>query len=168
MINNTQEIWKIIPFAPDYKISNLGRVMSCKYKNQKILTPSKKDTGYFEIGLSYKPNKRKWFLVHRLVLSVFNPIPNMDQMEVNHKDENKSNNKLDNLEWVTSAENYNYGARNYKLKEKQSVKIMCVETGIVYNSEKEASVLTGTCYSSISNVLNGKRHKAGGCQWVEV
>ena len=167
-MNDVQEVWKIIPFEPDYQISTFGRIMSCKYKNTKLLTPSKKETGYLEIGLSYKTNKRKWFLVHRLVLSVFNPIPNMDKMEVNHKDENKSNNRLENLEWVTSFENCNYGTRNDRLKEKQGMRVMCVETGVVYSSEKEASMLTGTCHSSISNVLNGKRKKAGGCHWIEV
>lgn len=161
-----EEIWKIIKEAPDYSISNFGRVKSNKYKNPKILKQKITKNNYHSIGLNYKSNKRKWFLVHRLVLSTFNPIENMDLLEVNHKDENKHNNNLDNLEWVTSKENCNYGTRNRKLGILK--KVRCIETGIIYNSCKEASELTSTCRSSISNCLKGKRNKAGNCHWEEV
>ena len=128
----------------------------------------KKPNGYCEIGLCIKPNKRKWLLVHRLVLSTFNPVAGMENIEVNHKDEDKSNNMLNNLEWATSKENCNYGTRNKRIAKQMEEKIMCIETGIIYDSEKQASELTGTCYSSISNCLNGKRNKAGGRHWKRV
>ena len=163
-----KEIWKTIAEAPDYEVSNLGRVASKKYTTKRILKQSKKPNGYYEVGLCYETNKRKWFLVHRLVMSAFNPIEGMEYMEVNHKDEDKSNNVIENLEWVTSMENCNYGDRNQKLSQKHSVKVLCVETGIIYDSGKQASELTGTCRSSISNCLNGKRNKAGGFHWKEV
>lgn len=163
-----KEIWKTIVEAPDYEVSNLGRVASKKYTTKRILKQNKKPNGYYEVGLCYETNKRKWFLVHRLVMSAFKPIEGMEYMEVNHKDEDKSNNMIENLEWVTSMENCNYGDRNQKLSQKHSVKVLCVETGIIYDSGKQASELTGTCRSSISNCLNGKRNKAGGYHWKEV
>ena len=163
-----EEVWKEIAEAPDYEVSNLGRIASKKYKNRRILKQNKKKTGYYEVGLCCSPNKRKWFLVHRLVLSVFNPIDQMEVMEVNHKDEDKSNNTLNNLEWVTSKENCNYGNRNSKVSKNKRKKVLCIETGIIYDSEKQASELTGTCYSSISNYLNEKCNIAGGCHWMEV
>lgn len=163
-----KEIWKTIAEAPDYEISNFGRVASKKYKDKRVLKQNRKPNGYYEVGLCYKPNKRKWFLVHRLVLSTFNPVDGMENMEVNHKDEDKSNNLINNLEWVTSKENCNYGNRNQKISKEGSIKVLCVETGIVYDSGKQASELTGTCRSSISNCLNGKRNKAGNCHWKEI
>jgi hypothetical protein len=162
------EIWEKIPDAPDYEVSNLGRVASKKYGNRRILAQSKKKTGYYEVGLCYETNKRKWFLVHRLVLSTFNPIDGMENMEINHKDEDKSNNQLDNLEWVTSLENCNYGNRNNKISKKRSTKVICVETGIVYDSCKHASDLTGISRSGISNCLTGKRNRAGKYHWMEI
>lgn len=164
----TIEIWEKIPDAPDYEVSNLGRVASRKYGDRRILRQNKKKTGYYEVGLCYKTNKRKWFLVHRLVLSVFNPIDGMENMEINHKDENKSNNILNNLEWVTSLDNCNYGTRNDKISEKMSVKVLCVETGIIYESGRQASEITGTSRSGISNCLRGKRKRAGGYHWKEI
>lgn len=162
------EIWKKIPDAPDYEVSNLGRVASRKYGDWRILRQNKKKTGYYEVGLCYKTNKRKWFLTHRLVLSTFNPIDGMENMEINHKDEDKSNNKLDNLEWVTSLENCNYGERNRKISEKQSLKVMCIETGIIYDSCKQASDLTGVSRSGISGCLTGKQEMSGGYHWKEI
>lgn len=161
------EIWEKIPYAPSYEVSNLGRVASRKYGDRRILQQNKKKTGYYEVGLCHEPNKRKWFLTHRLVLSTFNPIDGMESMEINHKDEDKSNNKLDNLEWVTSLENCNYGDRNNKISEKQSVKVICVETGIIYDSGKQASDSTGISRACISRCLTGKQKTAGGYHWKE-
>ena len=158
------EVWKVIDEAPDYEVSNLGRIVSKKYGRRQILKQNKKKSGYCEIGLCCQPNERTWFLVHRLVLSIFNPIVGMENMEVNHKDENKLNNSLDNLEWVTSLENCNYGTRNSKLGVR-AIKILCIETGVVYESMIMASKLTGTCYSGISNYLHGRQNKAGGYNW---
>lgn len=174
-----KEIWKIITEAPDYSVSNLGRVrmngktiiksngIATTYKPH-IVAMSNKKCGYLEVRLITDKNKSIYRLVHRLVLSAFNPIENMDVMEVNHKDENKYNNSLENLEWVTSKENCNYGTRNVKCGDARAKKVKCVETGVIYNSGKEASKLTGVSCSGISCCLNGKRNKSGGFHWEEV
>ena len=68
--------------------------------------------GYKKVRLSNGDGSRKVFSVHRLILETFQPNPNSDQLQVNHKDGDKTNNKLSNLEWVTCKENINHA---YKL-----------------------------------------------------
>lgn len=163
-----KEEWRQIKEAPDYYISNFGRVLS-KKKNyfNRIMKPKKsKKTGYLQIGLMIN-NKRKFFLIHRLVLSHFNPIENMEMLEVNHIDENKQNNHIENLEWMTSKENCNYGTRNQRLSEQQGIKVQCVETGKIYDNFHIAAQETGTDISSINMCCTGyrNRHTANGYHW---
>lgn len=161
------ELWEKIQDAPLYEISNLGRVRSSKYGHARILKPTTKASGYQEIGLCVKPGKRKWFLIHRLVLSTFQPVANMEQLEVNHKDEDKSNNQINNLEWVTSKENCNYGTRNQRSTLNKIIPVLCNETGVVYSSFHEAAKLTGIAASSINMCCTGYRNRktAGGYHW---
>lgn len=163
-----KEEWRLIKEAPKYYVSNLGRVKSCQQKQPRILKQKKTKCGYLSVTLFYQTNKRKDYLVHRLVLTYFNPVENMDILEGNHKDENKTNNNIENLEWVSSLYNKNYGNRNDKIREYHNKKVMCVETGAVYNSGKEASETLNICRSSISNCLQGKRNKAGNYHWREI
>ena len=176
----SNEIWKKIKEAPYYSVSNFGRVRmdGRTYINSrgiiKMCKPhivgvsKKKNTGYLEARLIINKDKYIYRSVHRLVLSTFNPVENMNIMEVNHKDENKNNNLLDNLEWVTSKENCNYGTRNIRCGKARSKKVKCVETGVIYNSGKEASEFTKATRSGISNCLNGKKKRSGGFHWEEV
>ena len=162
-----EEKWKRIPGFPKYKVSNYGRILSYHYKTPRIMKPRKAvKTGYLEIGLSNN-NKRKFFLVHRLVLSLFNPIEHMEEYEVNHLDENKENNRLDNLEWVTPKENCNYGTRNERIADKAKIPVICIETGIVYPSNKEAAEATGIGKDRINMCCTGYRNAktAGGYHW---
>lgn len=163
-----EEVWKTVSIAKDYEVSNMGRIISKKYKNKRIIKQQINKCGYCQVGLCNTKNKRKFLLVHRLVLFAFNPVDGMQQLEVNHKNENKTDNKLSNLEWVTSKENCNYGTRNQKIRDKSGCKVLCVETNILYDNQKQASELTGTCESSISNCLNGIRNIAGKFHWERV
>lgn len=105
-----KEIWKDIPnYEGIYKVSNIGRVKSVLwfdpknkryYKRDKILKPHKTNKGYIEVSLSNKYQK-KICKVHRLVAETFIPNPN-NLPQVNHIDENKSNNNMNNLEWCTA------------------------------------------------------------------
>ena len=127
-----KEFWKDIEnFEGKYQVSNKGRIKSlARYvlcSNGKILPvkehilKSKVTTSGYLMVVLCKSNKRKFALIHRLVAQAF--IPNPDNLpEVNHIDEDKTNNKVDNLEWCTSKYNSNYGKRNIKISSKLKYK----------------------------------------------
>lgn len=100
------EQWKTIFDYPDYEVSNLGRVRSLKFGKEKLLNPGINKYGYINVNLC-KNGEAKNHKVHRLVAQAFIPNPN-NYPEVNHKDENKQNNCVDNLEWCTSQYNHDY------------------------------------------------------------
>lgn len=161
------ENWKDIPsYEGLYQVSNLGRVKSLNYNHtgkEKILTLKTSKNGYLQIGLS-KNGKQKFFLIHRLVAIAF--IPNPDNLpQVNHKDECRYNNCVDNLEWCDSKYNCNYGTRNKKLSEINKKTIYCIELDTEFDSITEASEKIGCDRSNISKCLKGKRKTAGGYHW---
>ena len=168
------EIWKDIPkYEGLYEVSNLGRV-----KNNKGLVrkPRLYKDGYFDIKLS-KNGKNKTKRINRLVALAFISNPN-NYPVVNHKDENKLNNRVDNLEWCTTKYNNNYGTHNKRMAETLSKVmkgkynkpiIMCDPKG---NKLKEfKSLLDASNYlnkpnsSTISNCLNGRCKTAYGYVW---
>lgn len=116
---NKIEQWKPIQGYENYLISSHGRIK----KKDKILSPSLCH-GYCRITL-YKDGKRKSFLIHRLVALAFIPNP-YDLPLINHKDENKENNQVDNLEWCTATYNNSYGTAKERIKS-QSTKIKCLD-----------------------------------------
>ena len=112
-----EEIWKDIKgYEGIYQISNCGRIKSLyrkRRKNEKILKPLVSSRNYFQINL-YKDGKMFKYLIHRLVAETF--IINPDNLPyINHKDENKQNNCVDNLEWCTCEYNNKYGTRLEKI-----------------------------------------------------
>ena len=112
-----QEIWKPVEgFENLYAVSNLGRIKSLWFGREKILKPHKVK-GYLQVGLC-RNGKIKQFYVHRLVAEAFLPNP-LGLPEVNHKDENKSNNVVSdvvsNLEWCSHKYNSNFGTRNERV-----------------------------------------------------
>lgn len=106
------EIWKPIANFENYEISNYGRVKSLNYNHanqERILVPEVTKKGYLRICLS-KNNIKYKFRIHRLVAEAF--IPNPDNLpQVNHKDEDKINNCVYNLEWCDNKYNNNYGTK---------------------------------------------------------
>lgn len=108
------EIWKDIQDYDIYEVSNLGNVRN-KITNKQLYY-SNSNNGYLRVGL-FKEHKRKMFAIHRLVAEAF--IPNIHNKPcINHKDCDKKNNCVDNLEWCTYKENNSY--KNHNLKRKLS------------------------------------------------
>lgn len=115
------EIWKDIEGYPGYQVSNMGRVKSlvkAYRREEKILKGSPNTTGYILVQLYPEPCKRKSLLVHRLVMMTFQPNPVTDELEVNHKDLDTTNNKMSNLEWVTEKENKEHFYRSDKARQR--------------------------------------------------
>ena len=167
--NNIQEIWKDIPgYEGHYLASNFGRIRSLKRNKVSILKPVRHRDGYYRVNL-YRNKVAKKALVHRVVWSTFNgPIP--EGLEVNHRDEDKANNALLNLELVTPSQNINYGTRNKRVSEKLGKCIQMLDknnnTLKTFNSLKEAAqFLNKTSHSNISCCLHGKSKSAYGYKW---
>ena len=153
------EIWKKINGYYNYEVSNYGRIRS---KN-KILKPQLKGNGYLQISLCVN-GKCKTFLLHRLIAETF--IPNPDNYkEVNHKDENKCNNNVSNLEWCTRSYNMKYGNqinKHYKAIKKYDLEGYYLCT---YKSAREASLIEKINYSGISQCCNKKIKTYKGYIW---
>ena len=107
MMANTR-IWKLIPEFNGYIISNYGEIKSFRYENRDIGTRINAH-GYETVVFS-KKNIKFYFKVHRLVLMAFDRMPNHNE-QCNHKDGNKLNNHINNLEWVTSSQNHKHRCR---------------------------------------------------------
>jgi hypothetical protein len=107
------EIWKdVIGYSGHYKVSNLGRIKSIKFNKERILKQNNLN-GYKQIRL-YANKSIANVLVHRIVAEAF--IENIKNYpQVNHKDEDKTNNNVDNLEWCSSSYNNNYGTRSERV-----------------------------------------------------
>lgn len=180
-LNN--EIWRdIFNYEGCYQVSNFGRVKSLeRFTNdghhilEKILSQSF-TKGYLKVGLS-KNGKCKTIYVHKLVADAFIPNPN-NLPEINHKDENKENNMVDNLERCTYYYNIHYGSaiergRNKQLNSKKTSKSV-VKIGknneIIdkYESINEASRQTNINCVNICQCCNKKRKTAGGYKWAFV
>lgn len=175
-----KEIWKDIKgYEGIYQVSNLGRVkrleslvvnsigISRKIK-EKILKPAKNHTGYLRVSLSYM-NKKSNFSVHRLVAQAFIPNPNGFKL-VNHKDEDKTNNIVDNLEWCSAKYNSNYGNRNIKVSKKLSKKVYQYDKTKgnlikVWSSAREVQRNLGFANSNIIKCCKGKINSAYGYVW---
>ncbi len=143
------EIWEKIKDYDNYEVSDLGRIRSKKYG---ILTPIKKDNGYLQINLC-RNGIYKTFILHRLVALAFIPNPN-NYPEINHKDEDKTNNCVDNLEWCTKSYNMTYN--NLPKRRCKKVKKYSIDGYFLcgYDSLREASEIENLPESSISRSCN--------------
>ena len=157
---------------PNYSVTDDGRVFSLNYNHtgkKKEVKPSITNWGYFRVGLYNKVSKRKKIMVHRLVALTF--IPNPDNLpEVNHKDENKTNNMVGNLEWCSIKYNNTYGTRLERVSKKNLNRTDLIKPirqftkdGLFikeYPSLKEAARQTGFYQSAISQCCKGIRKSA--------
>ena len=157
------EEWKDIKgYEGLYQVSSLGRVKNSKDYIKKTLINYK--TGYCFIKLSNK-SKEKSFYLHRLVAQTF--IPNPDNLPcVNHKNEDKTDNRVENLEWCTYQYNNRYSA--YRLGRKGKTVYQYTIDGqliVSHISVSEAAKKLGFKISHICNCCNGKIESAYGYKW---
>lgn len=157
-----KEIWKDIPdFEGLYQVSNTGKVKSfrksTKYGSQPeyILNPTICNHGYAQVTLYDKARKKK-YTVHRLVAELF--IPNPDNLpQINHKDEDKTNNNVDNLEWCTAAYNNAYGSAKIRAIDTMSKPIEQLtydgKVIAIYRSAKVASEILGFGKNAIRTAI---------------
>ena len=157
-----EEIFKDIEgYFGLYQVSNLGNIKSLKYGKERILKPAK-DKNKYSIVCLCKQGKMKNHKVHRLVAQAFIPNPN-NLPQINHKDENPSNNCVLNLEWCTADYNHNYGTHNERVgasntnNPKRSKQVLCVETNKIYPSTMEVERQLGFSRGNISSACIGKR-----------
>lgn len=177
----SDEIWKNVPGYDKYYISNYGRVKNLDYKRsgrEVIMLPGRIRNGYIVVVLSQNA-VRKTYLLHRLVAEAFIPNPN-NNPQVNHKDGDKTNNHISNLEWVTRKENVRHsfeklgriGSKPCLGKKGElcplSKSVIQMQNGVVvaeYSSIKEAYERTRVPSDSISKCCKGERDVAGGYEW---
>ena len=159
-----EEIIKAIPKHDGYFISNLGKIYSDKRKSgRKELKPFANAKGYAYVDLGGKK-----YSVHRLVALTFIPNP-QNLPQINHKDENKWNNHVNNLEWCTNEYNHNYGTRNKKMAITESKPLLMIsaETGIIvkrYQTEREAEK-DGHYHGSILKAIRKEISEYHGFRW---
>ena len=167
---NSTELWKPVKgYEGLYEVSSLGRLKSLdtfrhkgKIKNIRL----DKD-GYFLIDL-HKNKNAKTKRVHRLVAEAFIPNPN-NLPQVNHKDENKHNNCVDNLEWCSQQYNMNYGSFrvNSAKAHKKPVIQLTLENKFMkrWASAKDAAQQLNLYATAITACCKGKNYKTGGFRW---
>ena len=169
------EEWKDIKdYEGKFQVSSYGNIRNINYYGTgiiKIVNQRPNENGYMVVSLS-KNKKTKPCKVHRLVAETF--LPNPENLpEVNHKDENKTNNRVENLEWKTHRGNCNHGTRNERIFEK-TTNGKCSKKVLQFSKSGEfirewPSVMecsrNGYDFRNVSACCLGKRKTAYGFKW---
>lgn len=176
-----EEIWKdVVGYEGLYQVSNIGNVRSLNWRNTgscRNLYLKHHINGYRQVELRFN-GKRKMFVVHRLVATAFIPNP-QNLPQINHKDENKENNRVDNLEWCDCSYNVKYSIkkrknatrRNYFGRNSKYKSVGIIQTGIdgtvvrVWENPRTIFLETGMSDWSISECCRGNRKTAYGYKW---
>lgn len=159
-----EEQWKQYPFDPDYLVSNYGNIKGPKGH---ILKGGINNAGYKRIGL-YHNGQAIFKFVHRMVMETFAPCENMNNLIVNHKDGNKLNNHLNNLEWCTQEENAIHARDILKIEyqteqaheaRKQKIKMIDINTNEeqIFNSINECANFLNVTYQTIQYYLKTQK-----------
>lgn len=174
-----EEVWKDIPrFEGCYQVSNYGRIKSLarfdystRFLKERIKRPCYDKDGYLiiSLGCAKKNIKPKTYKIHQLVAKAFIPNPN-DLPEINHIDEDKTNNRADNLEWCTTKYNLTYGHRldcargernsKHKLTEKQVLEIRRIyKKGDLEYGQNALAKKYGVSHPSIASIVKNETWK---------
>ena len=161
-----EEIWKDIEgYEGLYQVSNMGRVRSLR---RNIILKSKRETNEYERVVLSTNNIPKLYSIHRLVAMAFIPNPNNYPI-VNHKDEDRTNNRVDNLEWCTQKYNVNYGTGIAKRARSQSKKVLQFKPDGTFVKEwksiNDIERITGYSSGHISRCCRNIRKTAYGYLW---
>ena len=145
-----------------YAVTSCGKVWS--YKSKRFLKPNTVRGGYMQVKL-YKDNEEKDYYIHRLVSEAY--IPNPDNLpQINHRDENKANNCIQNLEWCDAKYNANYGTRNDKVASSNKKPVLQFSLDGEFIREWECANDVGKEVSSnICHCLKGRQKTALGYIW---
>ena len=159
-----EEIWcPIKGYEGLYEVSDQGRVKSIGYGDDRILKSVIDKGGYLKVCLC-KNGEREWCRIHRLVAKTF--IPNPDNLpEVNHKDEDKENNYVQNLEWCDRKYNCNYGTRNQRISKLVLQFTKDGEFVREWKSSSEIEMNLGYAHQNISSCCTGKLKSAYNFIW---
>ncbi len=173
------EVWKDIPgYEGKYQVSTLGNVRGLDYivyeksgksrlHKGRILKTFKVTGGYHCLKLQVG-NKKKHFLVHRLVAMAFIPNPN-NYDTVNHKDENVDNNRVENLEWLSLYQNNRYGSHDNNMRKSLSKPVLqySMDGTFIREFESFAAVkrLLGFNASNVNKAAKGIHKSAKGYIW---
>ena len=156
-LSNENEQWKTIEGFENYLVSDQGRVMNAK--TGKILKAGRNQYGYYLVVLC-KDGVKKTKLVSRLVAEAF--IPNPEGLEtVNHINKVKTDNRVENLEWMTQGDNVRYS----RAKPVEQYDLYDGRLIATYQSLTDCCELTGYCQSAISKACNGQYKRAYGYTW---
>ena len=164
-----KEIWKDIPgYEGRYQVSNTGKVKSMNYRHTGVprIMTLRDNRGYKCVNIYNAYKKRRGYLVHRLVWEVFvGPIP--EGMQVNHKDENKSNNSLKNLEIMTPKQNVNYGTGSVRsaLSRGKPVAQIDIATGEILKEYPSITSAIKEYGMSVQYAVKGRIKQAYGFKW---
>lgn len=144
-----------------YAVTSCGKVWS--YKRKKFKAQRLRKDGYMDINL-YKDGKSKSFLTHRLVAQAYLPNP-LGLSDVNHLDENRAHNWVNNLQWCSHKDNTNYGTHNERIAKARSKPIYCVELDKTFESATKAAEELNLHQGNITKCCKGKRKTAGKLHW---
>lgn len=161
---------RIVPikgYEKEYMISDDGMVFRIEADGLRAIKNHIDRDGYYRVCLC-KGSKKENFLVHRLVAVMFIPKVDNSYTVVNHKDENKQNNNVDNLEWCTVAYNNLYNDGQLRRGNSRRKPVIAFKNGenIRFESITEASKVLGTQHGNIISCLQGKRKTAKGYSFI--
>ena len=146
-----------------YEISNLGRVRSTSYKGKRILKPALTKNGYLNVIFCVN-QKKEHKLIHRLVAEAF--IPNINNYStVNHKDEDKLNNYVENLEWLSVEDNNRYSNSKMLTKEKVLQIPSLIDQGY---TQLEIAKYFNVSRRAIQSILRGEHWKDLGIDFTKL